>query len=179
MIFMLYAGILFVFISILNPMVLVEFSENSDLSGWSVVNDNVMGGKSRSSLTLDANGKGLFKGTVSLENNGGFCSVRHNFTKTSVKEFEKMAFRVKGDGKRYQVRIKSNQNDYYSFIAYFETSGEWQTVEIALADMYPSFRGRRLDIANFNSDSMEEIAFLIGNNKAESFQLHIDKIMLK
>ncbi len=138
-----------------------------------------MGGRSQSEFTINENGDALFKGSLSLENNGGFCSVRWTFEKNPVKDFEKIAFRVKGDGKRYQARIKANQNDYYSYIAYFETSGEWQTVEIALTDMYPSFRGRRLNQPNFNSDSIEEIAFLIGNKKAENFQLRIDKIMLE
>ena len=176
---MIYLFLFILFFSVSNSMVLFDFSKNSNLSEWTIVNDNVMGGKSQSALTIGADGNGLFKGSVSLENNGGFCSVRHDFTKTSVQEFEKIAFRLKGDGKRYQARIKARKNDNHSYIAYFETSGEWQTVEIVLADMYPSFRGRRLDIPNFNSGSIEEIALLIGNKEAEEFQLRIDKIMLK
>jgi NADH dehydrogenase [ubiquinone] 1 alpha subcomplex assembly factor 1 len=45
--------------------------------------------------------------------------------------------------------------------------------------MYPSFRGRRLDLSNFSSDSFEELTFLIGNEKKEKFELVIDKIDLK
>lgn len=45
--------------------------------------------------------------------------------------------------------------------------------------MYPSFRGRKLAQPNFSSDHVEEIAFLIGNKKPESFKLMIDKIELK
>lgn len=176
---MKYAAVISLFITILNPMVIFDFSENSDLSEWNIVNDAVMGGKSRSSFTIDADGNGLFNGTVSLENNGGFCSVRYNLGKMSVKGFEKLALRIKGDGKRYQVRIRANRNDYYSYIAYFTTSGEWQTVEIPLNDMYPSFRGRRLNNPNFTNDTIEELAFLIGNKKAETFQLRLDKITLK
>lgn len=176
---MAYSVLIILFISIANSMVVFDFSKNSDLSEWTIVNDAVMGGKSRSSLTIDADGNGLFKGSVSLENNGGFCSVRGNFEKITVKDFDKIALRVKGDGKRYQARIKANQSDYYSYIAYFETSGEWQTVEIVLEDMYPSFRGNRLNQPNFNSDSIEEIAFLIGNKKAEDFELRIGKIMME
>ncbi len=160
-------------------MVLFDFSEKSDLSDWTIINDGVMGGKSQSTLTLDAEGNGLFKGLISLENSGGFCSVRHRMDKTSVKGYEKIALRIKGDGKRYQVRIRAQQDDYYAYIAYFETSGDWQTVEIPLKEMYPSFRGQKLNNPNFNSDAIEEIAFLIGNKKTEAFQLRIDKILLK
>ena len=160
-------------------MVIIDFSENTDLSEWYVVNDIVMGGQSRSSLTIDADGNALFSGTVSLDNNGGFCSVRHEFKRIDTKGFEKIVFHVKGDGKRYQVRIRANKNDYYSYIAYFFTSGEWQTIEIPLKEMYPSFRGRRLNNPNFEGDSIVEMSFLIGNKKAEGFQLLIDKVMLK
>ena len=45
--------------------------------------------------------------------------------------------------------------------------------------MYPAFRGRTLDIGNYDSDSIEEIAFLIGNKKAEDFILQIDSITLQ
>jgi hypothetical protein len=86
---------------------------------------------------------------------------------------------VKGDGKDYQFRLKSSSSDYYSYVTTFATSGEWQEIEINMADMYPTFRGRTLDQANFPGDQMEEIAFLIGNKKNEDFKLLIDKIELK
>jgi hypothetical protein len=44
--------------------------------------------------------------------------------------------------------------------------------------MYASFRGRKLDKPNFSEKNIEEIAFLIGNKKAESFQLEINKLEL-
>jgi hypothetical protein len=59
------------------------------------------------------------------------------------------------------------------------TSGEWQEIVIPLEDMYPSFRGRRLSKPNFSSDYIEEVTFLIGNKKDESFKLFIDKIVLE
>ena len=118
-------------------------------------------------------------GTVSLENNGGFSSIRHRFSKTEVNENTKLSIRLKGDGKRYQLRVKANARLYFSYITYIGTSGEWQTVEIDLADMYPSFRGMLLNQPNFAHDTIEEIGFLISNKKAENFQLLIDKIELK
>ncbi|WP_286938426.1 MULTISPECIES: hypothetical protein [unclassified Algoriphagus] len=41
-----------------------------------------------------------------------------------------------------------------------------------------AFRGRDLNMENFPGDQVEEIAFLIGNKKAESFKLEIDYIKL-
>ena len=86
---------------------------------------------------------------------------------------------LKGDGKTYQVRIQENGSDYFSYIFTFQTSGEWETVKIPLAEMYPSFRGRKLNLPNYSGKSMMELTFLIGNKKAESFHLELRKAMLK
>ena len=56
--------------------VLYDFSENSSLRYWSVVDDGVMGGVSQGSLRINYEGHGVFSGYVSLENYGGFSSIR-------------------------------------------------------------------------------------------------------
>ena len=52
-------------------------------------------------------------------------------------------------------------------------------VKIPLKEMYPSFRGRRLNQPNFSNDYIEEITFLVGNKKNENFKLLLDKIEFK
>ena len=79
-------------------------------------------------------------------------------------------------GKRYHLRIKSDANDYHSYITYFTTSKDWQSVVIPKNEFYPSYRGRKLDRPNFEGKQMVEIGFLIGNKKAENFKLMIDHI---
>ena len=51
-------------------------------------------------------------------------------------------------------------------------------LEISLKSMYPSFRGRRLDLPNFSQNHIEEITFLVANKKNENFKLLIDIIEL-
>ena len=53
-----------------------------------------------------------------------------------------------------------------------------QRIDIPLNDFYPSFRGNRLRINNFSSQTIKEIAILIGNKKNENFKLIIDKILV-
>jgi len=127
---------------------------------------------------LSPNGHGLFKGEISLENNGGFSSVRYRFEKLQVTEDSNITIKLKGDGKNYQFRVKDDSNNYYSYIVTFPTSGEWEEIKITLKDMYPSFLGRKLDMPNFSKNSIEEIVFLIGNKRTENFALLIDKIAL-
>lgn len=155
-----------------------DFNKNSNIENWTIVDDVVMGGKSSSTFRLSAQGHGVFQGVISLENNGGFSSVRYRFEKIRIGESTKIILRIRGDGKKYQFRIKSNSDDYYSYIAPFSTTGDWQEIEIPLKEMYPSFRGRKLDQPNFSNDYIEEITFLIGNNRQEEFKLLIDKIEL-
>ena len=168
----------FVMIHNTNAM-LFDFNEQCDLQNWQIVDDGVMGGLSQGNANLNEAGHLEYSGRVSLENNGGFSSLRYRFDAKNVEAFTKFSIRLKGDGKRYQFRAKTNSGDYYSYIQYFETSGEWETIEIKLADMYPTFRGRKLDMPNYPGALMEEIAFLISNRKAEDFKLELDSISLK
>ena len=45
--------------------------------------------------------------------------------------------------------------------------------------MRPQFRGRKLNMSNFNNRSIEEIGILIGNKTEEEFRLIIDYLILK
>ena len=163
----------------MHAQVIFDFDKKADLSNWMVVNDVVMGGRSDSSFGFDPDGNGLFSGEVSLENNGGFASVRYRFPKMQVKDYTKIRIRCKGDGKRYQFRVKDDSDHNYTYIQHFETSGEWETIEIQLNSLYPNFRGRKLDMPNFQGEYIEEIGILIANKTAEGFELRIDKIELE
>jgi len=163
----------------IETMILFDFNIKSDISNWTVVNDGVMGGLSAGNFSLNENGNGVYKGTVSLENNGGFSSLRYRFPIKKVDGFTKAILKLKGDGKNYQFRLRSNAYERHSYIATFQTTGDWQLIEITLAEMYPAFRGNKLNIPNYPIENLEEIAFLIGNKKEESFLLEIDSIILK
>ena len=165
--------------SSLTSQVIFQFNKQANIENWKTVDDVVMGGKSSGSFYVNPEGYGTFQGYVSLENNGGFSSVRYRSGKIELKKHKKISIKLKGDGKKYQFRIKTNEGDYFSYITTFSTSGEWEEIEISLKDMYPTCRGRKLDKANFSDDSFEEIRFLIGNKKKESYKLLIDRIELK
>ncbi len=156
-----------------------DFTKDANLSNWRIVDDVVMGGRSDGDFKLNAEGHGVFSGKVSLENNGGFSSLRYDSKTIDVSNHTKVRITLKGDGKDYQFRVKANRNERYSYIKEFSTSGEWETITINLNQMHPAFRGRTLDYPNFDKNTIEELAFLIGNKKAENFKLLIDKIELQ
>ncbi len=158
---------------------LFDFNRNAPLDNWVVIEDGVMGGRSRGSLRLDGEGHGLFSGKVSLENNGGFASIRLDCGRVPLSDAHAVVLQVKGDGKRYQFRIRASKRDAHAYIHYFETNGDWEQISLPLHAFYPTFRGRKLELPNFASDSLEEIGILIGNQRQEYFELRIKSIWLE
>ena len=159
--------------------IIYHFDNEVNLKEWVIVNDDVMGGVSKSNLNINKDGNGVFGGKISTAYNGGFASVRYNCKRIYIKENKSIRLKIKGDEKEYQLRIKANTDDYYSYLLPFKTSGKWEEIIIPLKEMYASFRGRRLDIKNFNNDYIEQITFLVGNKKNESFNLIIDSITIQ
>lgn len=159
--------------------IIFDFTKNVNINQWRTVDDIVMGGRSQGNFKLNKDGFGEFYGNVSLENNGGFSSLRFRFEKKVVINYNFVVLRIKGDAKNYQFRIKDNVYNRHSFIYNLETTGEWQTIKVPLSEMYPAFRGRKLQIPNFSSTTVEEVAFLIGNKIEQNFKLEIDFIKLQ
>ena len=169
----------FAILSMMSTLVIYDFSKSSDIADWYVVNDGVMGGLSKGTMELNTDGHGVFQGQVRLENNGGFSSIRYSFETKKVSDYSYLVLRIKGDGKKYQLRAKSKRAQYFSYVSYFETGNQWETIKIPLREMYPVFRGYRLNQPNFEGIELEEIGILIGNKKAEAFRLEIDSIYLE
>lgn len=162
-----------------SPIQMINFSQSSKLNNWRIMNDVVMGGVSKSDLVINQQGHVKFSGEISLDFNGGFASFRSYNQTFDVKGFSKILVHLKGDKKKYQIRIKENNSDYFSYVNTFESSGKWETIELSLVDFMPSYRGRILNLANFSGNKIDQIGVLIGNKKNEEFELIIDKFTLE
>lgn len=174
-----YKIFLIIMITTLNQkMTLFDFSENSYADGWQIINDGVMGGLSHGSITVK-DGLGRFEGKVSTDNNGGFTMVRYQFERKNVSSSAKFILKLKGDGKEYQFRAKSDRYQMHSYVHTFVTNGEWQEIEIPFKVMEPRFRGRDLNQPNYEGENLEEIAFLIGNKKSENFELLLESVKVE
>ena len=162
-------------------MTLIDFS-NSSAAYWQIVNDSVMGGISRSRLNLHEEGFALFSGTVSLENNGGFASVRTQArVPADLSGFEGLSVHVLGDGKTYALRIKTVKNGRitrYSYEARFTTApGEWETHKLPYSEFKPVFRGENVrGNPELNSDAVIELGFMIRDGQEGPFRLAVSNI---
>ena len=84
--------------------IIVNFGDPINSGEWMVVNDNVMGGVSRSKFKINPEGYMVFKGNVSLDYGGGFASVRSSYENWDFGKFDGFIIKGWGDGKTYQFR---------------------------------------------------------------------------
>jgi NADH dehydrogenase [ubiquinone] 1 alpha subcomplex assembly factor 1 len=161
--------------------ILIDFSETV-ANSWQIVNDNVMGGISRSSFRMHGDGYAVFSGTVSLENNGGFASVRVQARSAAdLSEFKGLSVRVFGDGKTYCLRLRTVENGrltWYSYETRFRTKiGEWETYFLPFSDFKAEFRGTPVrGNPKLNADAVAEIGFMIQDKQEGSFRLGVSKL---
>lgn len=169
--------IISVFLFMKNETIL--FDKNDQNNNWFVVNDTVMGGVSNSKFLKTEEGNLIFSGEVSTDNNGGFAMIRKSLDVNFSNKKTQLFLKLKGDGKKYQFRIKSTINQKYWYIQSFQTQKGKQEITLNLSEFYPSFRGYKLNKDNFSGDVIKEISILIGNKKDEKFVLEIEKIYIK
>src|SRR5690606_16607241 len=77
-IYMKYLAFITVILLTQTSMTIYKFNTDSKQTDWYILDDVVMGGKSNGTFSINEAGNGIFKGEISLENNGGFSSVRHD-----------------------------------------------------------------------------------------------------
>ena len=167
------------FMAFNSEILICDFNSLKDTNRWYQTNDDVMGGISNSNMIYDNNGLGVFSGEVSTANNGGFAMTRLTVDLNLSENSKKIVLKAKGDDKMYQFRIKATSNQRYWYVHTFLAPNEMKEIEIPLKDFYPSFRGYKLNKDNFNSNTISEVAILIGNKKNEEFKLEIDKITIR
>jgi NADH dehydrogenase [ubiquinone] 1 alpha subcomplex assembly factor 1 len=176
------AAALLLTMSIQNPAerTIVDFQSNPATDQWQIVNDDVMGGVSASSLEC-VDGFAVFRGAVSLENNGGFASVRTLLPPMDLAGCDAILIRVRGDGKRYKFTARMQPNpDSAIYQASFTTkSGQWEQHRLPLKEFLPSYRGRVLHgQPPLDPAQMHSIGLLISDQQEGSFRLEIAWIRL-
>ena len=158
---------------------LLDF-EDTDKSGrWMVVNDDVMGGVSRSNVKLHSDGYLLFDGEVSTNYGGGFASVRTDYKNWEIEKYEGFILRVKGDGKTYQFRCRLGNNiNQIAYRHYFQADNEdWQEIILPFKEFLPTYRGRVLtNIPKLDPKGIKQFGFMISDKQVGKFHLKIDWI---
>ena len=142
---------------------------------WNIVNDTVMGGRSSSRWISKSSSPCSFEGYLSLENNGGFASVRCDLNNENLTKTEGIFIRVKGDGRKYQFRIRSQASRWANYSHEFKTvRNKIKTFYLPFKDFEPSWRGRSLNnLPVLKGKDVRGIGFLLGDKIQGKFQLEI------
>ena len=124
-------------------------------------------------------GIGIFEGFVSLENNGGFASVRSQDALFDLRDYQGIAVRLKGDGKRYKLSIKNNTqwDGIYYYYEFITKKDQWNTVFAPFTEFVPMFRGRIVPEApSLDPKKVASLGFMISGKQEGAFTLMIDWI---
>lgn len=159
-----------------DPVALFSFSTLDAAAQWQIVNDEVMGGRSSSTLQWTEEGTAVFRGTVSLAQGGGFASVRAPVDQHDLSAFDALALRLRGDGQRYKLSLYNDPPPRsIAYRASFSTEdATWQTIQIPFADLAPSFRGRPVpDAPPFGPSRVQALSLLIADEQAGPFRLEV------
>ena len=172
--------ILFVLISVSmnsQSIDLINPEKNVGITNWYIVNDDVMGGISKSYLSINQEKNLIFNGYLSLENNGGFASSRLSFNKETLTGIKSFKMRIKGDGNIYKLRLRQN-NRRASYSCDFKSlKDKWIEIDISLEDFKPSWRGYTYsDYPDLEIEEINSMGIQISDKQEGEFELEIKYI---
>lgn len=155
----------------------IDFGTEKVTTGWMSVNDSVMGGRSQGGISFTEDAL-VFQGNLSLENNGGFSSIRTNWGNYDLSKYKKIIIRVQGDGRKYGF-VLSTASRFYLPNHKFEFSGkkgEWTTIEMPLKDFHEEVMGRKTGdlIQEETLQRIIRMGIILADKQAGSFKLEID-----
>lgn len=161
--------------------VLFDFTDPNATNAWRAIDDRVMGGLSRSALRHDRAGHAVFEGTVSLERNGGFASVRSSPGDHGLPGAGTCLIELRGENKQFKLSLLNDDGfDSLNYQACFAPTGpDWQTLHLPLADFRASFRGREVpDAPPLDPARIRQVGLMITARQVGRFALDIRRIGL-
>jgi hypothetical protein len=157
-------------------VLLFDFEDKSER--WFSVDDDVMGGVSSSAGQILDTGTMLFSGTMSLDNNGGFSSIRSPWNPIDLSDYDGVIIRVLGDGQIYRMRIRTTSTGRdVAYNSFFETEKDaWTTVYIPFGTMVPTRFGFQVPVGELDPTRISSFGFMLSDKQEGEFALQVDWI---
>jgi NADH dehydrogenase [ubiquinone] 1 alpha subcomplex assembly factor 1 len=163
------------------PLSLFAFPDANSAKDWQAVNDGVMGGVSEGKFKITEQKTMEFFGTLSLENNGGFASVRSKPKLLNLKPGDSLIVKIRGDGREYLLNLYLNKAQMaFSYRAAVPTKkDEWTEVTLPLGKFIATSFGQVVQgAAPVDPNEVNAIGFMLADKKPGAFKLEVDSIKI-
>ena len=155
---------------------ILDFTDSQTAPHWEAIDDHIMGGCSQSKPEQIDNVGLRFSGRVSLENNGGFASIRSDSANYDLGQYSGLKLRLRGDGKSYKLSLRTDLFfDGISYQATFTTEQDtWQELYLPFEDFTATHHGVNLStVAPMDTTKIDSFGLFIADGQEGSFQLEI------
>jgi len=137
-----------------------------------VINDDVMGGQSRSTVLRTATGL-LFEGDVSLANGGGFASFRAPLRLPP--DVAELQVALRGDDHRYRLVLRMDEgNGAAQYQAPFVAPRARTTLRFVSGDFVARFRGRLVVAPPLRLADVRAFGLLISDGQSGPFRVELE-----
>lgn len=160
----------------------IDFGKKGNEQSWQVITDNVMGGLSSGKVELTQKGIKI-SGMQSLENNGGFVSLKSPFALYDLSDYKTMKIRYRSKGIQFGLTLEVDQRfykPYYKINLAKEPKG-WTEVEFAISNF------KEYQLGEFTGDTISNkllediirIGFITSEKRAGEFEFEVDYIQFE
>ena len=157
---------------------LFDFRDAADVGTWRIINDTVMGGVSSSRFEATEDGA-AFTGDVSLDQGGGFVSMRSPKGSYDLSGGDGLRIWMRGSDKTFQLTVYTEPGGRVSYRAPFTppSTTDWDGVDVFFDDLTPFLRGRRVpDAPAFDPARVRAVGILLGDEQDGSFRLELERM---
>jgi putative membrane-bound dehydrogenase-like protein len=162
--------------------VIADFAGPESAARWQAVNDGVMGGVSEGRFRITAAKTLEFFGTLSLENNGGFASVRTRPADLGIRPGDTIVVRVKGDGREYVLNLyTTSRRMAFSYRTPLPTTkDEWRELRVPVSEFIPTAFGRRVaGMGPVVPAEINGVGFMLSDKKPGAFALEVEWVRVE
>lgn len=159
----------------------IDFGSQKDKS-WGVINDGVMGGMSKGTVSYTKESVKL-SGFISLANNGGFSSLKGPFQANDLSTFKEVTIRYRSEGIAFAMTLETDRR---WFIPYFKhplksTSKEWTEITFPIKDFkkYNIGRATGEKISQEDLSKILRIGFISNEKQESNFNFEVDFVEFK
>jgi len=144
---------------------------------WCPADDGLMGGRSRSRFVF-GEGVATFAGVVSLEADGGFCSVRSPDLATGFGGGAGVSLLVRGDGKAYTfcLHTRALMPGMSYRCRFTPPAGEWAEVVLPFDQFVLMRFGFRVGVEPVNPAHVRGVSLMIADKQEGPFALEVARI---